>query len=88
MHVNKCQNVFVLRERHVLFVVVLFGAVGKLVNNLLDGAHSGVNAEVRLVVPAVEVVARHRCPVVPNYDTIRVDHRDDFEYHSLAELSR
>ena len=88
MHVNKCQDVFVLSERHVLFVVVLFGAVGKLVNNLLDGAHSGVNAEVRLVVPAVEVVARHGCPVVPNYDTIRVNHWDDFEHHALAELPR
>ena len=88
MHVNECQDVFVLSERHVLFVVVLFGAVGKLVNNLLDSAHSRVNAEVRLVVATVEVVARHRCPVVPNYDTIRVDHRDDFEDHALAELPR
>ena len=86
MHVDECQYIFVLSERHVFFVIILVWTIGKLVYNLFDGAHSRVDSEVRLVVPAIEIVTRHRRPVVSYYYSIGVDHRNDFEDNTLTEL--
>ena len=45
-----------------------------------------MKSEVWLVVAPVQVVSRHRCPVVTNYDSVGVYHRNHFEDDALPQL--
>ena len=88
MHINKGHYFFIQSIRFVLVGLfsVIVGAVDQMAGQLLDGADSGVNAEVRLHVPSVQVIARHARPIVPNYHTVWINHGHDFEDNALSKL--
>ena len=90
VHVNESEDVFIQGCRLALLGLLrLFvGAEKQVARELLDGGDGWVDAEVRLDVPAIHIVAAHARTVVANNDTVCVDHRDDLEDHSLPKLLR
>ena len=47
-----------------------------------------MDPEVRLHVPSIKVISRHTRSIVPNDDSVDVDHGHDFEYDSFSQLLR
>ena len=53
MHVDKGENIFVLGVRCLALVFLLIHALDQVVNDLLDGANSWMDAEIRFVVASI-----------------------------------
>jgi len=51
--------------------------------HVLQRPHSWVESEIGLIVPSVEIAASHWGAIIANQDTVRVDHRHDFENYSF-----
>jgi hypothetical protein len=58
----------------------------QILTHVLQRPYSWVEPEIGLIVPSVEIAASHRGAIIAYQDTVRVDHRYDFENYSFPEL--
>ena len=90
MHVYKRQDVFGL-STYLLATYILwcvsFRPISQKVANFLNSSNRWMQAAVRSMILAVQVVTTHGSSVVSGYDSIRIDHRNDFEHNSLSQLN-
>ena len=89
MHVYKGQNFFVHCWWELLVLLLLgffVGPIYQIRGKLLNSTDGGMNPKIWLHVPTIQVIARHACPIVSNYDTIRIDHWNNLEHDALPQL--
>ena len=83
VHIDKRNNVVYACDRSEVFCGV---SKQQVFAPVLQRPHSWVEPEIGLIVPSVEVAASHRGAIIAYQDTVRVDHRYNFENYSFPQL--
>lgn len=89
---SKDKHVFLARmSMHVNIELQIFACHARRTCNLLCHAfnvpHCWVQSVVRFIELAIQIVARHRCPIIACNHAIRVQHRHNFEHYSFPQLN-
>ena len=83
VHIYECDKVILCYNWTDIFTGI---SPQKVLSKLLSGPNRRVQPVVWLIVSAVEITSGHRCSVISNNHTIRVQHGNDFKDDSFPEL--